>query len=123
MSANGAFFPNYGDISVLLPKALGGQGVFKQSYDLTGKRILGTMTKADDALYERLLKVGVVDSQVQVGESKRLLKDILKNPAAADSRVYTDLSNNLKNKLLKFYGKIQDAYVAEDDFGKISFGI
>jgi len=119
VSANGAFFPNYGDISVLLPKALGGQGVFKQSYDLTGKRILGTMTKADDALYERLLKVGVVDSQVQVGESKRLLKDILKNPAAADSRVYTDLSNNLKNKLLKFYGKTQDAYVAEDDFWKI----
>ena len=119
VSANGAFFPNYGDISTLLPKSLGGQGVFKQAYDLTGKRILGTMTKADDALYERLLKVGVVDSQVQVGESKRLLKDILKNPAAADSRVYTDLSNNLKNKLLKFYGKTQDAYVAEDDFWKI----
>ena len=119
VSANGAFFPNYGDISTLLPKSLGGQGVFKQAYDLTGKRILGTMTKADDALYERLLKVGVVDSQVQVGESKRLLKDILKNPAAADSRVYTDLSNNLKNKLLKFYGKTQDAYVAEDDFWKV----
>ena len=119
VSANGAFFPTYGDISTLLPKSMGGQGVFKQAYDLTGKRILGTMTKADDALYERLLKVGVVDSQVQVGESKRLLKDILKNPAAADSRVYTDLSNNLKNKLLKFYGKTQDAYVAEDDFWKI----
>ena len=119
VSANGAAFPNYGDISVLLPKSLGGQGVFKQAYDLTGKRILGTMTKADDALYERLLKVGVVDSQVQVGESKRLLKDILKNPAAADSRVYTDLSNNLKNKLLKVYGKTQDAYVAEDDFWKV----
>ena len=43
VSANGAFFPNYGDIKVLLPKALGGQGVFKQAYDLTGKRILGTM--------------------------------------------------------------------------------
>ena len=119
VSANGAFFPNYGDIQTLLPKALGGQGVFKQSYDLTGKRILGTMTKADDALYERLLKVGVVDSQVQVGEAKRLLKDILNNPGAADSRVYTDLTNNLKNKLLKVYGKTQDAYVAEDDFWKI----
>ena len=51
-----------------------------------GKRILGTMTKADDALYERLLKVGVVDSQVQVGESKRLLKDILPNFSAAPKR-------------------------------------
>jgi len=98
---------------------MGGQGVFKQAYDLTGKRILGTMSKADDALYERLLKVGVVDSQVQVGESKRLLKDVLDNPAAADSKAYTDLTNNLKDKLLKFYGKTQDAYVAEDDFWKV----
>ena len=119
VSANGAFFPNYGDIQTLMPKSMGGQGVLKQSYDLTGKRILGTMTKADDELYERLLKVGVVDSQVQVGEAKRLLKDVLSNPAAADSRVYTDLTNNLKDKLLKFYGKTQDAYVAEDDFWKI----
>ena len=119
VSANGAFFPTYGDVQTLLPKSLGGQGVFKQSYDLTGKRILGTMTKADDALYERLLKVGVVDSQVQVGEAKRLLKDVLSNPGAADSRVYTDLTNNLKDKLLKVYGKTQDAYVAEDDFWKI----
>ena len=52
VSANGAFFPTYGDVQTLLPKSMGGQGVFKQSYDLTGKRILGTMTKADDALYE-----------------------------------------------------------------------
>ena len=119
VSANGAFFPTYGDIQMLAPKSLGGQGTFKQAYDLTGKRILGTMTKADDELYQRLLKVGVVDSQVQVGESKRLIKDVLNNPAAADSRVYTDLANNLKDKLLKFYGKTQDAYVAEDDFWKI----
>jgi len=119
VSANGAIFPTYGDIQMLMPKSMGGQGAFKQAYDLTGKRILGTMTKADDALYERLLKVGVVDSQVQVGEAKRLIKDVLNNPAAADSRVYTDLTNNLKNKLLKFYGKTQDAYVAEDDFWKI----
>jgi hypothetical protein len=54
-----------------------------------------------------------------VGEAKRLLKDVLNNPGAADSRVYTDLTNNLKNKLLKVYGKTQDAYVAEDDFWKI----
>ena len=119
VSANGAFFPNYGDIKVLLPKALGGQGVFKQAYDLTGKRILGTMTKADDELYERILKVGVVDSAVQPGETKRLLKDILDNPEAAERQVFTTLNNNLPNKIRKFYGKAQDAYVAEDDFWKV----
>jgi hypothetical protein len=33
VSANGAFFPTYGDVQTLLPKSIGGQGVFKQSYD------------------------------------------------------------------------------------------
>jgi hypothetical protein len=32
------------------------------------------MTKADEALYQRLLKVGVVDSQVQAGEMKDYLE-------------------------------------------------
>jgi hypothetical protein len=49
-AANGAFFPNYGDIKMLAPKAFGGQGLLKTAYDLTGKRVLGTMTKADDEL-------------------------------------------------------------------------
>ena len=119
VAANGAFFPNYGDISLLLPEALGGKGVFKQAYDLTGKRILGTMTKADDALYDRLLKVGVADSAVQPGETKRILRDIFKNPAEADRKVFTDSMDSIPKKLLRAYGKAEDAYVAEDDFWKI----
>ena len=59
VSANGAFFPNYW-IKLLLPKALGGRNVFKEAYGLTGKRVLGTMTKADEELYQKLLKVGYI---------------------------------------------------------------
>ncbi len=120
VGANGAAFPNYGDIKTLAPKFLGGEGVFSKAYDLTGKRILGTMTKADDQLYERLVNVGVVDSQVQVGEAKKLIQDILLDPAAADRKVYNNLSNNLTDKIKKIYAKTQDAYVAEDDFWKIT---
>jgi hypothetical protein len=122
VSANGAFWPNYGDIKLLLPQSLGGENVFKQAYGLTGKRIFGTMTKADEALYQRLLKVGVVDSQVQASEMKQLIRDILTDPAAVEKGLYDKLPKALdksKSSLRKVYGKIQDAYVAEDDFWKI----
>ena len=123
VSANGAFFPNYGDIKLLMPKALGGEAIYKQAYSLTGKRVFGTLTKADQELYERLLKVGVVDSQVQAGEMKRLLRDIITDPASVDRKIYDQLPKSVLNKskkqLTSIYEKLQDAYVAEDDFWKI----
>ena len=123
VSANGAFFPNYGDIKMLLPKVLGGEGVIGKAYELTGKRIFGTLDKEQQKLYEKLLQVGVVDSQVQYGEMKRLLRDILNNPAAVEKGLYDKLPKSIIDKskkgLLKTYAKLQDAYVAEDDFWKI----
>jgi hypothetical protein len=131
VAANGAAFPNYGDVSMLMPKSLGGEGVLGQAYGLTGRRVLGTMTKADDALYERLLRVGVVDSSVQIGEFKRIIKDVINNPGQAEAKAYTELLNNdksiktfkglpdqAKRGAAKIFGKLQDAYVAEDDFFK-----
>jgi hypothetical protein len=70
-------------------------------------------------LYKRLLNVGVVDSSVQVGESKRLIKDILTDTQLADKKVMRNLLNTTPDRLKKLYGKTQDAYVAEDDFWKI----
>jgi hypothetical protein len=123
VSANGAFFPNYGDIKMLLPKVLGGEGVIGKAYELTGKRIFGTLDKEQQKLYEKLLQVGVVDSQVQYGEMKRLLRDILNDPAAVEKGLYDKLPKSIIDKskkgLLKTYAKLQDAYVAEDDFWKI----
>tara|TARA_B100000963_G_scaffold162382_1_gene141174 strand:- start:307 stop:4779 length:4473 start_codon:yes stop_codon:yes gene_type:complete len=123
VSANGAFFPNYGDIQMLLPKMFGGEGAIGQAYKLSGKRILGTLGEQDLKLYQKLLQVGVVDSQVQAGEMRRLLRDILSDPAAVERGLYDKLPKTItdrtKKGLLKTYQTLQDAYVAEDDFWKV----
>jgi len=123
VAANGAAFPTYGDFQMLMPKMFGGENIMKQAYGLTGKRVLGTMTKADELLYQKLLGVGVVDSQVQAGEMKRLIRDMMSDPAKVERSLGDRLPSELKNKTLKqlkkIYEKTQDAYVAEDDFWKI----
>ena len=123
-AANGAFFPSYGDIKMLAPKFLGGEGLARQAYELTGKRILGTMTKADKALYDRLLRTQVVGTQVQARESLRIAKDVLGNPHPTSQEIMGTYLNTgkFKTALQKtgwLYGKAQDAYIAEDDFWKI----
>ena len=116
-AANGAVLPSFSDFKTLAPTMLGGQGVLGQAYDLTGKRLLGTMTKADDALYARLRRLSVVDSNVIKGENLRILNDLRGGETGAKAmRKLTDLGGK---KGQKIYGKIQDAYVAEDDFWKI----
>ena len=40
--------------------------------------------------------------------------DIVKNNKSV--KAYQNLGTNLKSRLAKFYGKTQDAYIAEDDF-------
>jgi hypothetical protein len=60
--ANGAIFPSLGDIKVLSSKV-------SEAYGLTGKRLTGTMTQADKELYQRLLKVDVVSSNLQPSPS------------------------------------------------------
>jgi len=110
-AANGAIFPSYGDIKVLSSKV-------SEAYGLTGKRLTGTMTQADKELYQRLLKVDVVSSNLQQGEIRQLTKDVIDN---ADEGAVFDKINKLGKKtgVSKVYGKIQDAYGAEDDFWKI----
>ena len=75
-------------------------------------------TRKSNQFYQELLDLGVVNSQVQLGDLRRLLEDV-------------DFGNTLNklnsdyglNKLLKRLSKIkkgaQDAYTAEDDFWKI----
>jgi len=123
VAANGAFFPTYGDFKMLAPKMLGGEAIYKDAWGISGRRIFGTMTEADEVLYKKLLKVGVVDSQVQASETKRLFRDMFKDPSVVDkslvTRVPQKVGSETRRKLLKGYAKLQDAYVAEDDFWKI----
>lgn len=73
-------------------------------------------TRQQNELYEKLLKLGVVNSNVRLGDLRRLLKDI-------------DFGGQLNNRkglslLTKPLKKIQrvseDLYTAEDDFWKIT---
>ena len=50
------------------------------------------MTKSDQELYRRLLKRGVVDTQVQVGEATRVMKDAFGDPQLASRNIYGGLT-------------------------------
>ena len=121
VAANGAAFPNYGDIKLLNP--FSDKAVYRQAWNLSGKRIFGTLSKEETELAQRLLRVGVTDSQVQATETKRLIGDLLDDPAKVDRNMYTKMPGEVgiqaKRKALKLFGKLQDAYIAEDDFWKI----
>ena len=66
-------------------------------------------------LYQKLLKLGVVNSNVRLGDLSRLLKDV--------NFGETMTSENGMRLLLKPLSKLksvsQDLYTAEDDFWKI----
>ena len=119
--ANGAAYPTYGDIDVLFR----GKGVLPAK-DLTYGRVVGS--KAFDEtlenLYARGLRRGIFQSQVQVGEFKRVFRDFSTlTPGQVDAKVTRGLFN-VKDRVTKLYGKIQDAYTAEDDFWKaVSFNL
>ena len=114
VAANGGLL-DFNAINKVLPKSLGGEGLLGKAYDLTGKRLLGTMSEEDKELYKRLIKVDVVNSQLEVGQTKEILNDALHVPN--DANVFNKLMNN--RKLQKLYGFAQDSYTAEDDYWKI----
>ena len=114
-AANGAIFPSLGDIKTLAPKFLGGEGLVGTAYGLTGKKLLGTMNTAEKELYNRLAKVDVIGTQFE----SRQIKDLFNSSFTSnESNIFNNLSDRFKTGK-KIYGKIQDAYVAEDDFWKI----
>jgi hypothetical protein len=103
--ANGNMFGNPKNIARHLNEALSTtQGPFK-SFN----------SKGAQERYRRLLELGVVNSNVRLGDILRLVDDI---GAAGGPLSYTATKEPLKayQKLLK---KVQDAYVAEDDYWKI----
>ena len=129
-AANGAILPSGQDFRSLLPKNLGGkvfetaktgEGLMETARRLTVKRLRGTMTREDVDLYQRLLRTGMVQTQVHVGEMKRLGMDFYQNifvdPNSGTKAFRGTMNAGKKAKWL--YGKVQDAYVAEDDYWKV----
>jgi len=76
-------------------------------------------TRQLNKFYQDLLRLGVVNSQVQLGDLRRLLEDVdfggVLNKVGAD---YNGV-NTLLKRLSKIKKGAQDAYTAEDDFWKI----
>jgi len=85
----------------------------KQAYQALQTPLKGTNMQND--LYQKLLKLGVVNSNVRLGDLSRLLKDV--------NFGETMTSENGLRLLLKPLSKLksvsQDLYTAEDDFWKI----
>jgi len=103
-AANGVMFTN----PVVLQRA------FKKAF---GNIQVGTRSPAANAEYRETLELGVTNSQVQIGDLKNLLDDVqfgrsVENP---DS-----ILKPFINRFKKIGKGFQDAYVAEDDFWKLT---
>ena len=78
-------------------------------------QVAGPGTRQSNEFYQELLDLGVVNSQVQLGDLKKLLEDV---DFGATLNNVTGLNGFLK-KLSGAKKFAQDAYTAEDDFWKI----
>jgi hypothetical protein len=89
------------------------KAAIKQAYQALQTPLKGTMQQ--NALYQKLLKLGVVNSNVRLGDLSRLMQDV--------NFGETMTSDKGMRLLLKPLSKLksvsQDLYTAEDDFWKI----
>jgi len=90
---------------------------FKEGVDTSALLKLGPNSAEAQAAYRELLELGVVNSQVQIGDLVNLLKDATGNPGV----VSTDaILRPFMTKLKKLGSFFQGKYVAEDDTWKIT---
>ena len=90
---------------------------FREGVDTSALLKLGPNSAEAQAAYRELLELGVVNSQVQIGDLVNLLKDATGNPGV----VSTDaILRPFLTKLKKLGSFFQGKYVAEDDTWKIT---
>ena len=95
----------------ILPAA--DMGAIKQAYQALQTGLKGT--RQQNELYEELLRLGVVNRNVKVGDISRLMEDV-----GFGSSMTSDKGMRLLLKpLSKLKSTAQDLYTAEDDFWKI----
>ena len=90
---------------------------FKEGIEVSGLLKLGDNTPAAQEAYRELLELGVVNSQVQIGDLKNLLRDIKFGEQVANADT---ILNPMLSKLKKVVQFAQGKYVAEDDAFKIT---
>ena len=90
---------------------------FAEGIDVSGLLKLGPNSPQAQAAYQELLELGVVNTQVQIGDLVNLLRDVTANPGV----VSTDaVLKPFLTKLKKLGNFFQGKYVAEDDTWKIT---
>mgnify|MGYP003144465869 CR=1 FL=1 len=82
-------------------------------------QVAGPGTRQANELYQELLRLGVVNSQVQLGDLRKLLEDV--DFGGVLNRIGPDFNgvNTFLKKMNAAKRFAQDAYTAEDDFWKI----
>ena len=111
--ANGILFEGF-----MNPKLLGDS--FRKGWQISGVGNLKNTRFADENFekaYRELLELGVVNSQVQIGDLKNLMRDVNFGDSIMD---LDKIVNPMLNKLKKIPAYLQGKYVAEDDFWKIT---
>ena len=103
----GAFAAANGIIPMADPAAV------KQAYQALQTGLKGT--RMQNELYDKLIRLGVVNSNVRLGDLSRLLQDV----NFGETMTYQKGFRGLLKQLSKVKSIGQDLYTAEDDFWKI----
>jgi len=112
-SANGILFQGFRN-----PKMLG--DAFRRGWEISGVGNLKNTRYKDvdfEDAYRELLELGVVNSQVQIGDLRALMKDVNFGDKIGDLDA---VLNPMLSKLKKIPEYLQGKYTAEDDFWKIT---
>ena len=112
-SANGILFQGFRN-----PKMLG--DAFRRGWEISGVGNLKNTRYKDvdfEDAYRELLELGVVNSQVQIGDLRALMKDVSFGDKIGDLDA---VLNPMLSKLKKIPEYLQGKYTAEDDFWKIT---
>tara|TARA_R100001198_G_scaffold907_1_gene634 strand:+ start:1060 stop:5193 length:4134 start_codon:yes stop_codon:yes gene_type:complete len=105
--ANGVLFEN----PTLLKEA------FAEGIDVSGLTKFGPNSERAQSIYRELTELGVVNSQVQIGDLKALLRDVRFGEQAAN---LDSILSPFMRRMNKIKEGFQGKYVAEDDTFKIT---
>ena len=109
-SANGIFFEGLTNPGLL-------KRAFAEGIDVSGLLKLGPNSPQAQEAYRELLELGVVNSQVQIGDLINLLRDATGTPGVVNTDT---ILRPFLTKLKKLGSFFQGKYVAEDDTWKIT---
>ena len=112
-AANGIFPASFAKVPITIGGKETLENPMKLAYEALQTGLKGT--RQQNELYEKLLKLGVVNTNVRIGDLSRLLKDV----NFGETLTYQKGFRGLLKQISKVKQVGQDLYTAEDDFWKI----